>query len=629
MFIYAHLLSIIAGNIDSSNLAPDVFGSNINGNARNPIGSTVGLSGSSTLGTGSDIVNPDPGLAPLGDYGGSTQTHALLPGSPALNAGNNALIPPGVTTDQRGAERILNETVDIGAFESQGFSLVPIDGDNQSTTVDTVFATNLRVQLIENFTQSPLPFAGLNITFTPPTSGASGSFSTNNIATTDASGIATANPLTANTVAGAYQIIASATSIEPAAFNLTNAPDVPNVLEIASGNNQSTLVTTPFATPLSVRVSDRFGNPVPSTPVGFNAPANGASGSFDHSDFVTDALGILRIGFTANRIDGTYQVVAEVTGLLPVLFDLTNEPVPSSFNPIQPNEIEPLEVEKPLDINLVAGLVGALTLDTGVAEVEERFTPIFENYFGLGETSTTNLEQAQQVLNDIEVATGVKPALIYAFFVPATLPGSESDLSTTRLSSRGCPSACDPRAESLLLSDSQRFDSGVELPSVERNFTPQPSDRLELVLVTASGQSFRYPVGVTREQVLQEVQRLRNAVVIPVFRRDYLAPAQQMYRWLVAPLEEDLQEQNINNLVFILDSGLRSLPLAAMHDGDGFIVERYSVGLMPSLSLTDTRYVSLRGSSVLAMGAETFAEQKDLPAVPIYWSGFTMIGSPW
>ena len=44
---------------------------------------------------------------------------ALLPGSPAIDAGNNALIPAGITTDQRGFTRIVNGTVDIGAFEVQ------------------------------------------------------------------------------------------------------------------------------------------------------------------------------------------------------------------------------------------------------------------------------------------------------------------------------------------------------------------------------------------------------------------------------------------------------------------------------------------------------------------------------
>jgi len=49
---------------------------------------------------------------------------ALLSGSPAIDAGSNAAIPAGVTTDQRGLPRIVNGTVDIGAFES-GTDLAP------------------------------------------------------------------------------------------------------------------------------------------------------------------------------------------------------------------------------------------------------------------------------------------------------------------------------------------------------------------------------------------------------------------------------------------------------------------------------------------------------------------------
>ena len=65
-------------------------------------------------------------LAPLGNNGGPTETMALLRGSPAINAGNNALIPAGVTTDQRGVgfARIVGGTVDIGAYESPYLSTV-------------------------------------------------------------------------------------------------------------------------------------------------------------------------------------------------------------------------------------------------------------------------------------------------------------------------------------------------------------------------------------------------------------------------------------------------------------------------------------------------------------------------
>ncbi len=56
----------------------------------------------------------------------------LLPGSPAIDAGNNAVILAGVTTDQRGLSRV-GTAVDIGAFESQGFILTPVPGSTPQT----------------------------------------------------------------------------------------------------------------------------------------------------------------------------------------------------------------------------------------------------------------------------------------------------------------------------------------------------------------------------------------------------------------------------------------------------------------------------------------------------------------
>ena len=56
----------------------------------------------------------DPRLAPLGDYGGPTQTMALLPGSPAIGTG---IAVAGITTDQRGFA-LDSPRPDIGAFQS-------------------------------------------------------------------------------------------------------------------------------------------------------------------------------------------------------------------------------------------------------------------------------------------------------------------------------------------------------------------------------------------------------------------------------------------------------------------------------------------------------------------------------
>lgn len=77
-------------------------------------GAGVGYSAFNTLLT--DVA--DPKLGPLADNGGPTLTMALLPGSPAIDAGSAVGAP---ATDQRGVARPQGPGVDIGAFELQQY----------------------------------------------------------------------------------------------------------------------------------------------------------------------------------------------------------------------------------------------------------------------------------------------------------------------------------------------------------------------------------------------------------------------------------------------------------------------------------------------------------------------------
>lgn len=69
-----------------------------------------------THGVDGNLIGQDPLLAPLANNGGFSQTHALLDGSPAIDAGTNAEAPP---TDQRGIPRPQGAYVDMGAYEAQ------------------------------------------------------------------------------------------------------------------------------------------------------------------------------------------------------------------------------------------------------------------------------------------------------------------------------------------------------------------------------------------------------------------------------------------------------------------------------------------------------------------------------
>jgi CHAT domain-containing protein len=158
------------------------------------------------------------------------------------------------------------------------------------------------------------------------------------------------------------------------------------------------------------------------------------------------------------------------------------------------------------------------------------------------------------------------------------------------------------------------------------------ADRLELVLLLPDGKNIFKTVPASRETVLQVAREFTNAVRTPRKSNstDYRQPAQQLYQWLIAPLRSELEANNINTLVFSMDAGLRTLPLAALFDGEKFLIEDYSLALIPSLSLTDTRYTGVKAAEVLAMGASKFPEKYDqnpLPAVPLELS--TIVGKLW
>ncbi|NEO28164.1 MAG: CHAT domain-containing protein, partial [Kamptonema sp. SIO4C4] len=102
---------------------------------------------------------------------------------------------------------------------------------------------------------------------------------------------------------------------------------------------------------------------------------------------------------------------------------------------------------------------------------------------------------------------------------------------------------------------------------------------------------------------------------------DFLQPAQQLHDWLITPVEAALQKRGVETIGLILDAGLRSLPMAALSNGETFLIERYSLSLLPSLTLTDQDYASVEDAEVLAMGTEEFNLSLEvalppLPAVP-------------
>ncbi|MGI8502675.1 MAG: CHAT domain-containing protein, partial [Hassallia sp.] len=244
----------------------------------------------------------------------------------------------------------------------------------------------------------------------------------------------------------------------------------------------------------------------------------------------------------------------------------------------------PLKRDNPVSITSIPTDGNRALLDTNPTP-EDKFTSRVATQLGIPIPNLKTLDDGKEIAQKIEKATGVKPAFIYISFVPVEITP-------------------------LSVSGNKQLNITAE----------QNSEQLELVMVTGTGNPIRKRIPeATKAKVLKIAEEFRNQIVIPRNRRTngYLPFSQQLYRWIISPLEADLQAQKINNLVFLPDVGLRSTPMAALHNGKGFLVEKYSIGLMPSLTLTNTLYTDIKKSQLLAMGvSQTTQGQTPLPAVP-------------
>jgi subtilisin family serine protease len=245
-------------------------------------------------------------------------------GIASVNATANTIAGSYVVTASSGSESVeFNLTNNPGAIAT----LELVGGDAQSTAVGSAFGDALAVKALDS---NGNPIANATIAFSAPNSGASATLSSAT-ATTDANGVATVTA-TANTVVGSYKVTASVDS-EEVEFNLSNTPGAAAAIEIVDGDAQSAEVGEAFATALTVKVTDSYGNLVPNATVTFAAPASGASAALSSTSATTGANGQASVTATANDTTGSYTVTATV-GSESVEFSLTNTAASGGPDPL-------------------------------------------------------------------------------------------------------------------------------------------------------------------------------------------------------------------------------------------------------------------------------------------------------
>ncbi|MBW4653290.1 MAG: CHAT domain-containing protein [Kaiparowitsia implicata GSE-PSE-MK54-09C] len=239
-----------------------------------------------------------------------------------------------------------------------------------------------------------------------------------------------------------------------------------------------------------------------------------------------------------------------------------NTPAPDSTTPISALRLDPQQFSNSLD---------AGNLAEAILQLEQGWRQQLNEYYGRHfRTEILSPEQIAQSLRQNAQTTGQQSALIYA-------------VSTDK--------------------------------------------QLEVILLLPDGQLLHHRVtDATAEVLADTAQKMRLGLAnVTAPPQQYLPPAQQLYAWIIEPLRPALEAQGVDNLIFCLGGGLRSVPMAALHDGQDFLITQYSVGIIPAFNLLDRRPAQLAEAQVFAMGASEFQSQVSLPAVPIELAAITQL----
>jgi CHAT domain-containing protein len=146
-------------------------------------------------------------------------------------------------------------------------------------------------------------------------------------------------------------------------------------------------------------------------------------------------------------------------------------------------------------------------------------------------------------------------------------------------------------------------------------------DKIWLLLASKGGvvKSMEVPVG--RRQLGETVLKFRQLLQNPSSNiTEVKATSKQLYDWLIKRIEPELKANQIQNLVFSLDSVTRYIPMSALFDGEKYLIENYAVSTVLSADLTDMRDrlpPGTQNTSVLALGlSNAVAGFNPLPNVP-------------
>jgi CHAT domain-containing protein/tetratricopeptide (TPR) repeat protein len=214
----------------------------------------------------------------------------------------------------------------------------------------------------------------------------------------------------------------------------------------------------------------------------------------------------------------------------------------------------------------------------------ESVEPVYRQFVELllqppdgGEVSQENLKLAREVIESLQLAE------LDNFFREACLTAQSEEIDRV-----------DPNA-------------AVIYPIILPN-------RLEVILSLPNQPLHHYATAIPQSELNEILNKARRSLRRTALDEERLPLLQKVYDWLVRPAESDLAASGIKTLVFALDGSLKNLPMAALYDGQQYLLEKYSVALTPSLQLLQPQALTRQKIKVLVGGLSE--ARQNFPPLP-------------
>ena len=185
----------------------------------------------------------------------------------------------------------------------------------------------------------------------------------------------------------------------------------------------------------------------------------------------------------------------------------------------------------------------------------ESVEPVYQELVGLLLDIDPNREQLYQARNTIE---SLQLAELENFFQEACLDVEPKEIDRV-----------DPTA-------------AVIYPIILR-------DRIAVILSLPDKSLKHYATYLPKAEIDSTIDNLHQSFYPFFSNQQRMELSQEVYDWLLKPAEAYLTENNVKTLTFVLDGKLRNIPMAALHDGERYAIEKYNIALTPGLQLLPSR----------------------------------------